>query len=89
MTVPRYDSYSEVWRAKCKTCYTLLPKVGSAAISVGLGGIHSKAFYAKHKGSVPDKIKERHMDHSKKAKWRKTANYGGRMGFNGKGQQVM
>lgn len=87
-TFPRYDSYSECWRAKCKTCFNLLPRIQSGAVHIGAEGIHSKAFYAKNKGSVPDAVMERHMD-DKKAPWRKTANLGGRMGFKGNGKQVL
>lgn len=88
MGIPWYDKWLERWRAKCRKCYSMLPVLKGAAIKIGSSGIHSKRFYEKHKGSVPDKIKERHMDDSKKAPWRKLANMGGRIGFKGNGKQV-
>ena len=71
------------WRTKCRKCYSVLPGASSHSIRIGASGILSKRFQDKHRGSVPDNIKERHQGGKKN--WRKLANFGGRMGFRGDG----
>lgn len=83
-----YASFFKSWRAQCKSCYSFVPEMGAASIKVGADGVHSKRFMEKHRGSVPDKIKEKHFSHKRDAAWRKTANAGGRIGYRGDGTTV-